>query len=162
MIREVPASMTDAVLDVITEAAEAYRSVIPDDCWKEPYMSRAELQEEINRGVEFYGYFRDNELLAVMGIQPIKGVTLIRHAYVRKSYQRQGLGEELLQYLLSLAGTEDVLVGTWKAAWWAIRFYEKNGFKLVPLESRSKLRQYWAIPDRQAETSVVLTLERRR
>jgi GNAT superfamily N-acetyltransferase len=101
-------------------------------------------------------------LVAVMGIQPVKDVTLIRHAYVRTSHQRKGLGKKLLHHLIDLAGTGEVLVGTWKAAWWAVRFYEKNGFKLVPLEgqTRTRLRQYWTIPDRQAETSVVLRLHR--
>jgi GNAT superfamily N-acetyltransferase len=111
-------------------------------------------------GVDLYGYYEGGELIAVMGIQPIKDVTLIRHAYVRTSHQRRGIGEKLLQHLLSIAKTNEVLVGTWAAAGWALRFYQKNGFQIVPRESRSKLRQYWNIPDRQAETSIVLRLQR--
>jgi GNAT superfamily N-acetyltransferase len=148
----------DAVLGVINDAAQAYKGVIPQDMWREPYMTSAELAEEVERGVEFYGCYENGALLAVMGIQPVKDVTLIRHAYVLTSHQRKGLGAELLRYLLSLAKTRQILVGTWAAAWWAVRFYEKNGFRLIPKESH--LRQYWTIPDRQAETSVVLRLER--
>ncbi len=158
MIRRVLPSEFDAVLGVINDAAQAYKGVIPQDMWREPYMTSAELAEEVERGVEFYGCYENGALLAVMGIQPVKDVTLIRHAYVLTSHQRKGLGAELLRYLLSLAKTRQILVGTWAAAWWAVRFYEKNGFRLIPKESH--LRQYWTIPDRQAETSVVLRLER--
>lgn len=158
MIRRVLPSEFDAVLGVINDAAQAYNGVIPQDMWREPYMTSAELAEEVERGVEFYGCYENGALLAVMGIQPVKDVTLIRHAYVLTSHQRKGLGAELLRYLLSLAKTRQILVGTWAAAWWAVRFYEKNGFRLIPKESH--LRQYWTIPDRQAETSVVLRLER--
>jgi GNAT superfamily N-acetyltransferase len=161
MIRKVLPAETDAILDVVNNAAQAYMGIIPADCWKEPYMTRRELAEEVARGVEFCGYYENGALVAVMGIQPVKSLTLIRHAYVRTDHQRRGLGEKLLRYLLGLAGTGEVLVGTWKAAWWAVRFYEKNGFVLIPQESRGKLRQYWTIPDRQAETSVVLRLDRR-
>jgi GNAT superfamily N-acetyltransferase len=134
--------------------------VIPTEVWKEPYMTVGELKEELERGVEFYGWFENGVLVGVMGIQPVKDVTLIRHAYVLTSNQRKGIGEKLLKHLLGLAQTKDVLVGTWAAAWWAVQFYQKNGFRLVPLESRNKLRQHWSIPDRQAETSVVLKLEK--
>ena len=160
MIRRVLASEYNAVLDVVNDAVQAYKGIIPADCYKEPYITEEELQEEVERGVEFYGWFENNQLQAVMGIQPVKDVTLIRHAYVRTRCQRHGLGEKLLHYLIGLAGTREVLVCTWTAAWWAVKFYEKNGFRVVPRESRSKLRQYWTIPDRQAETSVVLKLER--
>ena len=95
-----------------------------------------------------------------MGIQPVNDVTLIRHAYVLTSCQESCLGEKLLQHLINLARTDEVLVGTWTSAWWAIRFYEKNGFRLLPSESLGELRQYWKIPDRQAKTSVVLKLEK--
>jgi len=161
MIRKVLPAEIDAILDVVNNAAQAYMGIIPADCWKEPYMTRRELAEEVARGVEFYGYYESGALVAVMGIQNLKDVTLIRHAYVRTNCQRRGLGEKLLRYLLGLAGSSEVLVGTWKAAWWAVRFYEKYGFVLIPQESRRKLRQYWTIPDRQAETSVVLRLDRR-
>ncbi len=163
MIRKVKPEEFNSVLEIINNAAQAYKDAIPADCWQEPYLPADELAEEIGRGVQFYGYYRQGALIAVMGIQPIKDVTLIRHAYVRTSYQRKGIGELLLRYLVKLAGDGDVLVGTWRAAWWAVRFYQKNGFKLVSLDSektRSKLRQYWTIPDRQAETSVVLRLDR--
>lgn len=162
MIREVSRSEVDAILDVVSNAAQAYKGIIPVDCWKEPYMTRAELEAELARGVKFYGCYKNGALVAVMGIQPLKNVTLIRHAYVRTNYQRRGLGKKLLRHLLDLAGEGEVLVGTWQAAWWAVRFYEKNDFVLIPQESRSKLRQYWTISDRQAETSVVLRLNRRR
>lgn len=158
MIGRVSPSEFGAVLDVINDAAQAYKGVIPQDMWKEPYMTADELTEEVERGVEFYGWYENSVLLAVMGIQPVKDVTLIRHAYVLTSHQRRGLGAELLGYLLGLAKTRQILVGTWEAAWWAVRFYEKNGFRLIPKESH--LRQYWTIPDRQAETSVILRLER--
>jgi GNAT superfamily N-acetyltransferase len=162
MIRKVAPTEFGAILEVVNDAAQAYKGVIPADCWKEPYMPQTELKEELERGVQFYGAYESDVLVAVMGIQPVKDVTLIRHAYVRTSHQRKGLGEKLLHQLIDLAGTGEVLVGTWKAAWWAVRFYEKNGFKLVPLEgqTRTRLRQYWTIPDRQAETSVVLRLHR--
>jgi GNAT superfamily N-acetyltransferase len=161
MIGKIPPSQYSAILSVVNDAAQAYKGAIPADVWKEPYMSLEELEEEIGRGVEFYGYFEQGRLLGVMGIQPIKDVTLIRHAYVLTSQQRKGIGEKLLKHLLALAQTQEVLVGTWAAAWWAVRFYQKNGFVLVPRESLNKLRQYWTIPDRQAQTSVVLRLEKR-
>ncbi len=148
------------LLAIVNDAAQAYKNVIPSDCWKEPYMSVHELEEELKRGVEFYGWYEKSKPVAVMGIQRVKDVTLIRHAYVVKAYQRMGIGEKLLKHLLNLAETSEVLVGTWTAAWWAIRFYEKNGFRRIPRESLSKLRQYWTISDRQAETSVVLRLQR--
>jgi GNAT superfamily N-acetyltransferase len=162
MIRKVAPTESDAILEAVNDAAHAYKGVIPADCWKEPYMPQTELEEELERGVQFYGAYENGVLVAVMGIQPVKDVTLIRHAYVLTSHQRKGLGKKLLHHLIDLAGTGEVLVGTWKAAWWAVRFYEKNGFKLVPLEgqTRTRLRQYWTIPDRQAETSVVLRLNR--
>ncbi len=150
----------DQILAVVNDAAVAYRGVIPADCWSEPYMTAEELSSEIGAGVKFYGWQDNGSLLGVMGIQRVKDVTLIRHAYVVTSEQRSGIGQKLLQYLLALADTTQVLVGTWTAAWWAVKFYEKNGFQLVPQESRSKLRQYWNIPDRQAETSIVLKLNR--
>lgn len=164
MIRKVSPSEYNVVLDIVNEAAAAYRDVIAVDCWKEPYMTKKELMEEVARGVEFYGWYESDGLLGVMGIQPVKDVTLIRHAYVRRSYQRRGVGKSLLRHLIDLTGDQkgDILVGTWRAAWWAIQFYEKNGFQLVSLEAanRRKLRQYWTIRDRQAETSVVLKFKK--
>ena len=148
-------------MHVVNDAAEAYRGVIPEDRWKKPYMSAEELREEIESGVEFYGWMEDNVLVAVMGIQLVNDVTLIRHAYVLTNRQRRGIGEKLLKYLLSLARNSEVLVGTWEAAYWAIRFYEKHGFRLVTREEKDRLlREYWNIPERQIETSVVLELKK--
>ena len=124
-------------------------------------MTAQELKEEIQRGVQFYGLKENNVLVAVMGIQPVNDVTLIRHAYVLTSYQRKGYGEKLLKHLLALAETSTVYVGTWEAAAWAIKFYQRNGFKLVSTEEKNKLlKKYWSIPERQVETSVVLELKR--
>ena len=149
-----------SILHVVNEAAEAYRGVIPQDRWKEPYMPMEELREEIGSGVEFYGWREDGVLVAVMGIQQVNDVTLIRHAYVLTSRQRRGIGEKLLRHLLSVARTSEVLVGTWEAASWAIRFYKKHGFQLVSKEEKNRLlRKYWNIPERQVETSVVLRLK---
>jgi len=150
-----------AILHVVNDAAEAYRGVIPEDRWKEPYMSTEELREEIESSVEFYGLVENDVLVAVMGIQHVNDVTLVRHAYVLTNRQRKGIGEKLLRHLLSLARTSEVLVGTWEAAYWAIRFYEKHGFKLTSREETDRLlRKYWNIPERQIKTSVVLQLKR--
>ena len=131
------------------------------DRWKIPYMPAQELKEEIQRGVKFYGLKEKDALIAVMGIQRVNDVTLIRHAYVLTSHQRIGLGEKLLNHLLSLVQTSKVYVGTWEAAGWAIKFYEKHGFQLVSEEEKNKLlKKYWCIPERQIETSVVLELKR--
>jgi GNAT superfamily N-acetyltransferase len=147
----------DAILKIINDAAQAYKGVIPDDRWKEPYMSADELRGEIEAGVRFFGWLEGGHLLGVTGIQALKDTTLIRHAYVLPGYQRQGIGTKLLEYLIGLAATPEILVGTWVDATWAIRFYEKHGFKLVsPREKDRLLRKYWNIPERQVETSVVL------
>jgi GNAT superfamily N-acetyltransferase len=161
VIRKVPFSEINAMLNLINDAAEAYRGVIPDDRWKTPYMSTEELKEEIRNGAEFYGYWENNTLIGVMAIQPVKDITLIRHAYVLTSHQRKGVGKRLLLHLLVLARTRRILVGTWEAAFWAVDFYQKQGFKLVPTEEKNRLlREYWKIPERQVETSVVLSLEK--
>lgn len=148
----------DAILGVINNSAQVYKGVIPDDRWKEPYMSAGELRTEIEAGVRFFGWKEDAHLLGVAGIQPIKDTTLIRHSYVLTKYQRKGIGSKLLEHLMSLAETREILVGTWTDAIWAIQFYEKHGFRLVsPDEEKDKLlRTYWTIPDRQVKTSVVL------
>ena len=141
---------------IINDGAQAYRGVIPADCWAEPYMSREKLRHEIADHVAFWGYDNDDRLVGVMGIQEMQDVTLIRHAYVRTDSQKQGVGAQLLEHLLKLAATP-VLVGTWADAAWAIRFYEKYGFKLVSeAEKNLLLRKYWSISERQVETSVVL------
>jgi len=161
MISKLQRAESKSILHVVNDAAEAYRGVIPEDRWKEPYMPAEELREEIESGVEFYGWVENSALVAVMGIQRVNDVTLIRHAYVLTNRQRSGIGEKLLKYLLSLAQTSEVLVGTWEAAYWAIRFYEKHGFRLVTKEEKDRLlRKYWNIPERQTETSVVLELKK--
>ena len=145
-----------AILEIVNAAAEAYRGVIPEDCWHEPYMPEEELDAEIAAGVEFWGYEADGELVGVMGIQPVKDVVLIRHAYVRSERQGEGIGRALLDHLRRLTD-RPILIGTWATAEWAIRFYERNGFELVsPQRKTELLRTYWSIPDRQIETSVVL------
>ena len=160
MIRKLTNTDFQAILNVVNEAAVAYKGKIPADRWKEPYMPMEELKEEIQSSVQFYGYTEDNALTAVMGIQLVNAVTLIRHAYTLTSHQRKGLGEQLLNYLLRLAETERILVGTWEAAPWAIKFYQKHGFELLSREETNKLlKKYWNIPKRQVETSVVLELK---
>ena len=145
-----------AILAIVNAAAEAYRGVIPDDRWHEPYMDARELDHEIADGVVFWGYETDGELVGVMGIQPVGDVDLIRHAYVLPGRQRGGVGAALLLHLRSLSA-RPMLVGTWASAECAIRFYERNGFELVSPERKTALLgTYWNIPDRQVETSVVL------
>ena len=157
MICRLLPSEFDAILNVVNDAAQAYKGVIPQDRWKEPYMPVSELKQEIASGVEFYGWKENGVLMAVMGIQRLNDVTLIRHAYVLTAHQRTGIGEKLLKHLMSLARASTVLVGTWEAAHWAVRFYEIQGFTLVPKEEKDRLlRKYWNIPERQIETSVVL------
>jgi GNAT superfamily N-acetyltransferase len=145
-----------AILQIINSAAAAYRGVIPTDRWHEPYMSESELEREIASGVVFWGYESDAELMGVMGIQPVRDVDLIRHAYVRPGLQQRGIGGQLLTYIRGMSA-RPMLVGTWADATWAIRFYERHGFELVSRSAvPSLLRTYWSIPDRQIETSVVL------
>jgi len=146
----------EAILRIVNLAAEAYRGVIPEDRWREPYMPARELDGEIAAGVAFWGYESEGELLGLMGIQPVGDVDLIRHAYVLPGRQRGGLGSGLLEHLIGLS-TQRMLVGTWAAAEWAIRFYRRHGFELVTPEQKTELLgRYWTIPDRQIETSVVL------
>ena len=163
MISKLTNSDSQAILTLVNDAAIAYKGKIPSDRWKEPYMTEQEIKEEIRSYVQIDGLIENSVLIAVMGIQPVNDVTLIRHAYVLKSYQRKGYGEKLLKYLLDLAGSSKVYVGTWEAATWAIKFYQRNGFKLVSTEEKNKLlKKYWSIPERQVETSVVLELKRQR
>ncbi len=144
------------ILAIINAAAAAYRGAIPADRWHEPYMDAGELEREIAQGVVFWGYEVDDALVGVMGIQAVGDVDLIRHAYVLPASQRTGVGRELLAHLRRLS-TRRMLVGTWAAADWAIRFYRRNGFEPVSPERKTVLLQtYWTIPDRQIETSVVL------
>jgi GNAT superfamily N-acetyltransferase len=145
-----------AILAIINAAAEAYRGVIPPDRWHEPYMPAAELDQEIAAGVAFWVYELDGAMAGVMGIQPVRDVDLIRHAYVLPGNQRRGIGGAMLEHLQRLS-TRRMLIGTWAAADWAIRFYERHGFELVSAErTPALLKTYWTIPDRQIETSVVL------
>jgi GNAT superfamily N-acetyltransferase len=151
----------DDILTVVNDAAQVYKGIIPADRWKDPYMSDEELRKEIADGVEFYGLKEGDVLLGVMGIQRVGDATLIRHAYVLRSHQRKRIGKKLINHLRGLAKTSTVLVGTWEAAWWAVKFYEKNGFTLVTKEEKNRLlRKYWQIPERQVKTSVVLKLNK--
>jgi GNAT superfamily N-acetyltransferase len=143
-----------AIGAIVNAAAVVYRGVIPEDRWVEPYMPAAELESEIAAGVEFWGFEEDGSLLGVMGIQPVQDVTLIRHAYVAPGMQGRGIGGALLA-ALEARGSGQLLVGTWAAASWAIRFYERHGFVAVD-DPAALLRRYWSIPERQIETSVVL------
>ena len=175
MIRPCREDEFETIHAIINEAAQVYRGVIPEDRWHEPYMSRDELRHEMDAGVVFWGYaqvgrtFRSashlvdrapGELVGVMGIQYVQDVTLIRHAYVRPARQNQGIGGQLLAHLREQTD-RPVLIGTWAEAVWAIRFYQKYGFRLVsPQEKDRLLRRYWSIPERQIETSVVLVDEK--
>ena len=142
---------------IINESAQAYRGIIPEDRWHEPYMSLSEMKAEIVSGVCFYGYHLDGALVGVMGIQEVKDVTLIRHAYVLTEYRGKGIGRMLLEHLKQLTA-RPILIGTWKAATWAVKFYQQNGFRLVGEEEKNHLlKTYWTVPERQIEESVVLT-----
>ncbi len=146
----------ETICEIINAAAEAYRGVIPADRWKEPYMSEDELRHEIDEGVKFWCYTENGELLGVMGMQDVMDVTLMRHAYVRTVRRRQGIGGRLLS-LLRKKTSRPILIGTWAAAAWAVRFYEAHGFYMVSPEEKDRLlKRYWSIPERQVETSVVL------
>jgi len=156
MIRRCNQGDVKQIWVIINDGARAYKGVIPADRWTEPYMSKGELQHEIEQGVVFWGYEENGTLQGVMGIQRVQDVTLIRHSYVRSSTQNRGIGSQLLAHLLDLAESP-VLIGTWADAVWAIRFYQKHGFQVMSLLEKEKLlRRYWTIPERQAETSVVL------
>ena len=156
MIRESVAADAAAILAIINDAAQAYRGVIPADCWHEPYMRREELEREIADGVVFFVHEEDGRPVGVMGIQDKGDVALVRHAYVAPGMQRRGLGQRLLRHLERFTG-KPVLIGTWAAATWAIHFYVRNGFAVVSHEDKERLlRRYWTIPERQIETSVVL------
>jgi GNAT superfamily N-acetyltransferase len=156
MIRKCAADDIPAITDIINEAAQAYRGAIPADCWHEPYMSQDGLVAEIGAGVSFWGLQESADLLGVMGLQRVRDRTLIRHAYVRPAHQGRGLGSALMEVLRDQA-EQGLMVGTWAAAYWAIRFYERHGFRLVTQDEKDRLLSaYWNIPARQRETSVVL------
>jgi len=157
MIRRCTNAHFETIETIINEAAEAYRGAIPADCWHEPYMTGSALEAEIEAGVNFWGWDESGTLLGIMGLQLVRDVTLIRHAYVRTAHQGRGIGGALLKFFADQT-TGPLLVGTWAAAEWAIRFYERHGFRLVsPQEKDRLLSTYWNIPSRQKETSVVLT-----
>ncbi len=159
-IRLCEANDLPTVYAIINDAAQAYKDVIPQDRWHDPYMPLAELQQEIAQGVRFWGYEERGELIGVIGLQHVQDVSLIRHAYVLTEHQRRGVGTRLLAHLRRQA-TRPMLAGTWADAVWAIRFYQKRGFRLVSPEEKDRLlRKYWSIPARQVETSVVLAQER--
>jgi len=156
MIRLCQPEENESVLAIINDAAQAYKGVIPADRWHEPYFSREYLLEEMGKAVAFWGFEEAGELKGVMGLQEVRDVTLIRHAYVKTAFRNQGIGGKLLADLTTRTH-KPLLVGTWAEAGWAIRFYKKHGFKLVtPDEKNRLLRLYWNVPDRQVETSVVL------
>ena len=156
MIRPCGDADRESIFTIINDAAQAYRGVIPPDRWHDPYMSREALRAEIDDGVVFWGSERDGVLAGVMGIQDRGDVALIRHAYVRTSARRTGIGGELLEHLERRTG-KPILIGTWAAATWAIRFYEQRGYVLVPPQEKDRLlAKYWNVPPRQVATSVVL------
>ena len=157
MIKEYTKKDTTKILQVINDAALRYKGIIPDNCWHEPYMLEHELIDEFNYGVHIYGFLHDNRLIGVIGIQEIKDVILIRHAYTLTSYQGKGTGSSLLEYLLKKNPNSHLLVGTWRNVTWAIRFYEKFGFILhTKDQSTLLLKKYWKISSNQIKNSVVL------
>ena len=157
MIRACTEKDFELIESIVNDGASAYKGVIPADCWHDPYMPPTELRAQIEQGVNFWGYEYNGTLIGVMGIQNVKDVTLIRHAYVRSEHRNRGIGGLLLTHLRQLT-TRPVLIGTWAAAAWAIRFYEKHGFRIVSPEEKTRLlKRYWNLPERQIETSVVLT-----
>ena len=157
MISEYKKNDTSKILHVINDASLRYKGIIPNNCWREPYMSEQELIDEFSNGVRMFGYHHNNKLIGVIGIQKVKDVILIRHAYTLTSHQGKGTGSTLLEYLLRKNQNSRLLVGTWKDASWAIRFYEKFGFILHPKEqSTLLLKKFWKIPSKQIKNSVVL------
>ncbi|MFC1983657.1 GNAT family N-acetyltransferase [Chloroflexota bacterium] len=158
MIRKCQPDNIDRICFIINEAAKAYEGTIPADCYHQPYMPIDELEREMKR-LTFFGWEAKNrELIGVMGFEPVKDVTLIRHAYVLPQWQKQGVGSNLLNHLKSLVTTSRLLVGTWAGAHWAIDFYKSRGFNLLPNKDEL-LKTYWDIPQRQIETSVVLGIK---
>mgnify|MGYP001328830545 FL=1 len=157
MISEYTKEDVSNILYVINNAALKYKGVIPDDCWHEPYMSEQELLNEFDSGVRMFGYEKDNVLVGVMGIQELKDVTLIRHAYTVSTYQGSGIGKLLLQYLFKINRNSILYVGTWRDATWAIQFYEKFGFVMQKRKQTVELlKRYWEVSLKQIENSVVL------
>jgi GNAT superfamily N-acetyltransferase len=148
----------EQIYQIINEAARAYDGVIPTDCYHQPYMSVDELKGEMKR-MTFFGWEENGKLVGVTGLEPVKDVSLIRHAYVLSQWQKQGIGSKLIQHLKNQSGGSRLLVGTWADAYWAIDFYKKHGFGMLP-DKDKLLSTYWDIPQRQIDTSVVLGLVR--
>ncbi|MGD0654472.1 MAG: GNAT family N-acetyltransferase [Thermoguttaceae bacterium] len=156
MIRKCTDKEIEAIFQIINDAAAAYKGVIPDDCWHEPYMTLEQLIWEIGDGVCFWGFADENGLIGVMGIQDKGELTLIRHAYVRTDKRNRGFGTQLLRYLEPTT-EKPILIGTWADAAWAVAFYRKNGYRLLPTDEKNRLlKKFWTISPRQIETSVVL------
>ena len=158
LIRRCASADLSQVCQVVNDAAVAYRGVIASDRWKDPYMPLAELQEEIAAGVSFWGAYEGETLVAVMGLQHVQDVALVRHAYTRSASQGKGIGKALLRHVTAQTD-RPLLVGTWAAASWAIAFYQSQGFRVLGKEKDNLLRRYWSIPERQIEESVVLANE---
>ena len=157
MISEYTKSDTSKILHIINDASLRYKGIIPNNCWNEPYMSKKELTDEFCNGIRMFGYHYYNKLIGVIGVQEVKDVILIRHAYTLTSYQGKGTGSMLLEYLLKKNQNAHLLVGTWRNATWAIHFYEKFGFKLHNKKQTAHLlKKYWKIPSKQIQNSVVL------
>ena len=157
MITECTKKDLPNILNIINDAALKYKGVIPESCWKEPYMSKQELIKEFDNEVRIFGYKKNNMLVGIMGIQDIEDVTLIRHAYTLSNFQGIGIGKSLLKYLFSINKRSRMLVGTWEDATWAIRFYIKNDFVLHTREQTNRLlERYWQVPIMQMDNSVVL------
>lgn len=157
MIKKLSSKDSSIIYEVINKAACAYQGIIPEDCYHEPYMSEQELRREV-ASMTFFGWGQGDKTVGVIGFKPVKDVTLLRHAYVLPEYQRKGIGTKLLNHVKQMTKTKHLLVGTWADAIWAIQFYQKHGFKLMP-EKDELLRKYWNVPQRQIETSVVLGIE---
>ena len=157
MIKEYTKKNISNILYVINDASLKYKGIIPNDCWHEPYMTKQKLISEFANGVRMFGYNKNNTLVGVMGIQELKDVTLIRHAYILTQYQGLGIGKSLLQHLFKIKISSRFLVGTWREATWAIQFYEKFGFTLhTKKQTVQLLIKYWSLPSKQIENSVVL------
>jgi GNAT superfamily N-acetyltransferase len=157
MIKKLSQKDASTIYEIINKAARAYRGNIPADCYHEPYMPEHELRREME-SMTFFGWNQGGKTVGVIGFQPVKDVTLVRHAYVLPEYQKKGIGSRLLDHVKQLTNTEQLLVGTWADAVWAIEFYQRHGFKLKPRKSEL-LRKYWNVPRRQIETSVVLGIK---
>jgi len=157
MIRKLLLKDANTIYEIINQAARAYQGMIPDDCYHEPYMLKEELRREM-KNMAFFGWEEEGKLVGLMGFQPVKDVTLIRHAYVLPDYQGKGIGMRLLDHLKQMTKSKHLLVGTWADAIWAVDFYRKQGFELMSNKDEL-LGRYWDIPQRQVETSVVLSIK---